>query len=488
MHRLFKISLSFLLVLLWAQLSSAQVISYQRLATWSVQQIDSMASSIGVPSFLVNTAYPVDYYKVLYLTPYKHPDSLVQASMGLAVPQAPGCDIPLLAWGHGTQSRRQPSASGMNGGQWNLGVIFAGEGYITALPDYLGLGDADPRVLVHPYIHGFSQSHTTINALRASREIADTLTQDLNGQVFLFGYSQGGFTTAATVKEIQQNYAQEFQVAASAPMSGPYDLKNAQVDLIASDSVYSTPGYLPFILFSYQSMYENLYDSVSQVMKSPWATTIPPLFYAGNTGIGAINGMCTPVPKHMMQDSVVNAFLADSTHPLRLDLLDNHLVDGWYPTTPMRLFYCDQDEEVAFQNSINAYDAWTAAGAPDLGIQNMGSYSHFDCAQYAIMAGKLYFDGYKQDCNATTRETAIVRGISLYPNPSSGQFRIECPDLGQPLAVSVIDMAGHVILQTERPAGTSSVELDLPATAAGVYWVEVRSGDHRWGERLLFGK
>ena len=272
-------SLLFLLFLLPCLVQGqGQILSYQRLATFTVPQIDSIANTLGIPSVLVTPEYPVDYYQVIYLTPYKHPDSLVQASMGLALPHSPGCDFPLFTWGHGTTSKRFPAASTMDGGQWDLGVIFASVGYGSVLPDYLGLGFADPKVKVHPYMHRFSQANTTINALRAARTIADSTQVLLNGQIFISGYSQGGFTAAATVREIQLNHAQEFQIAASAPMSGPYDLKEAQVDLISSDSAYAVPGYLPFLFLGYDGVYDNLFDSIPQIMKSPWDTVLPPLF------------------------------------------------------------------------------------------------------------------------------------------------------------------------------------------------------------------
>ena len=317
---------------------SAQVVSVEHLASFTVVQIDSIIDeAVPVPG-LIQAVHPVDLYKVIYLTPYIHPDSLVRASMAVAVPVNSPCEFPLVGYGHGTQSDRNNSASDMAGGQWEVNCIFASTGYTVAMPDYLGLGDADSRVLIHPYTHSFSQANTMINSLRASRHLCDSLDIRLNGQIFLYGYSQGGGTTVATVKEIQENYPEEFNISGTAPMSGAYDLINAQVDLIASDDVYPTPGYLPYVVLAYQSIYQNLFNEPSDFLEPPYDTLIPPLFYEGNSGIGYINDQCTPVPKDIVIDSVVNSFLTDSVHPLRLNLRENDLITDWFPSSPCLLY------------------------------------------------------------------------------------------------------------------------------------------------------
>ena len=205
-------------------------------------------------------------------------------------------------------------------------------------------------------------------------------------------------------------------------MSGAYDLKDAQVELMASDSVYPTPGYLPYILLSYQSVYGNLYDSVSQIMVAPYDSLIPPLFYEGNTSIGSINQQCTPVPKHMIHDSIFQIFMADSTHPLRQALVDNHLLEGWYPDHPMRLLYCEGDDQVSYLNSVNAFNAWTAAGAPNLSKVDFGNMDHNDCAPLCFLEAKGFFDQLKLDCTTGITPLPAKQIVDLYPNPMKESF------------------------------------------------------------------
>ena len=460
--------------------SLAQTLTVEKIAEFTVQQIDSMIDvAVPIPG-IIQAQYPVDLYKVTYLTPYRHPDSLVQASGAVAVPVGSECEFPLVGYGHGTQANRYNVASNMAGGQWDVNTIFASTGYVVSMPDYLGLGDADPKVSIHPYTHSFSQSNTMINSLRSSRHVCDSVDVDLNGQVFLYGYSQGGGTTVVTVKEIQENYPEEFEIAGSAPMSGAYDLIDAQVDLIASDSIYPTPGYLPYILLGYQSMYPELFDEPSDILKSPYDSIVPPLFYDGNSGIGYINGVCTPVPKHIVLDSVVNEFLNDSLHPLRVRLRENDMIRDWYPTSPMKLFYCQGDDQVTYLNSETAYDYWVAQGADTslLEKQNFGDLDHGGCAPLAILAGKEYFDNLRQDCFTGVEERASGLDLSVFPNPANSSVTVSLNDLRQEDGyVQLIDATGRAVKRQNVAAKTTNVRLQVNDLTPGIYIIRVQAGN-----------
>jgi pimeloyl-ACP methyl ester carboxylesterase len=450
---------------------SAQVISFEKLATFSLSSLDSIIMDAGLPQGVIVPIYEVDYYKVVYLSPYLHPDSLVRASGALVIPRVPNCALPLAAYGHGTQSKKSKVASFLDGGQWDINTIIAATGYVIAMPDYLGLGDSDPRIPMPPYSHNDSEANAMINMLRAARTISDSLSVALNGEIFLYGYSQGGAATAATVKEIELNYSSEFTITGSAPMSGAYDFKDAQVDLISSTNVFPTPAYFPYIILAYQSIYGNLFSNPSEFLVPPYDTLLPPLFYAGNTGINALNNLCSPVPRDMMIDSVMNAFLTDSLHPMRLNLLDNDLVRGWYPRSPMKILYCQGDDQVTYLNAENAYDAWTAAGSTQLEKIDLGGFTHNVCAPFAFLEAKRYFDALSNRCATPIRDLAILENASVNPNPFSDYIRIELAskEVGTFL---LYNQLGQEILKANY---TSAQDLNTSDILPGIYFYELRT-------------
>ncbi|MCB9230181.1 MAG: T9SS type A sorting domain-containing protein [Bacteroidia bacterium] len=486
-----KILFTALLIAFGMTSLQAQLVSFSKIKSFTTTQIDSIAAGLGVPSFIFSAEYPVDFYTLVYKTPYKTMNNMVNVTAGLAIPAIPDCDIPLTAYAHGTSARRHEGASTLSGGEWDVNVMFASTGYMIVMPDGLGLGESDTSVIIHPYIHKFSQSHTTINSLRAARVIADSVGSKLNGQVFLYGYSQGGFTTAATARVIEEDYASEFNLAGVAPMSGPYDLKHAQVDLMISDSVYPTPGYFPYVVLSYQSMYGNLYNTLDEVFKTPYDSTMPIYFYGGNYGMGFINSKCPSVPKHIALDTVVTQFTNDSLHPLRVALADNHLIDGWIPQCPMKLFYCNGDDQVSYLNSENAYNSWTSWGAPHLEKEDLGAYNHSDCATFAFLNGKSWFDARKQDCTVLgTRGWGDKGSWEIFPNPASQQVTCRWEGsqtfLGQAI---LLDLTGKVVsvIRSGEFAASGEISYSLAGLQTGLYLLQVKSdtGELKFCRKLL---
>ncbi len=75
-------------------------------------------------------------------------------------------------------------------------------------------------------------------------------------------------------------------------------------------------------------------------------------------------------------------------------------------------------------------------------------------------------------------------GLSIYPNPARGEFKLrtESP-IAQSLIVSISDMYGHRLVQQNLPSLGQEVAFDISDIAAGTYMVEVVS---KQGQRSLF--
>ncbi|MCD8528464.1 MAG: T9SS type A sorting domain-containing protein [Chitinophagales bacterium] len=327
------------------------------------------------------------FYRVLYRTEYN--DSTTLVSGALAVPQNPDCTPPLISYQHGTSAKKTNSPS-YGSQEANILLIFASLGNVLCAPDYIGLGSS--AIPIHPYMHGYSQAHSTINMMRATRQLQDSLNYELNNQVFMFGYSQGGYSTAVAVRYIEEYYSNEFKVTAAMPMSGPYNLAGAQTDFINNSPTYATPGYLPYIIMGYQSVYHDLYDSLSQVFVTPYDSTMPYYFYGGQRTIGFINNQCDPTPLNMFTQQTQDAFFNDPNFPFRVHLNENDLLD-WTPQTTMRLYYCTGDEQVWYRNAVIADSVWNLNGAPDVQAMYLTNEDHGGCVDNALIGGYLFFQG-----------------------------------------------------------------------------------------------
>lgn len=366
------------------------VISATEVESWTLPEVDSIIQTLGggASTFIV-PAFGVTVYKLLYQTtdPFGR---IILASGAFAVPTGDTLGaMPLVSYQHGTESADFNVPSQRNG-EVLVGIVMASTGYLCAMPDYLGLGEGPGP---HYYIHAKSEATAVIDMLRSCRDLAPALGKEWDGRLFLFGYSQGGHATMAAHREIQQAYGDEFVVTASAPMAGPYDCSGVQEQVITSFNPYPTPGYLPYILFSYNAIYGIVPDVIA-LLKPPYDSLLPPMF-DGTYSIGEINQVSHEIPRMMVKDSVMAAYEADPDHPLKLALRDNDLYD-WVPLTPVKMFYCSSDDQVNYQNTIVAYNHFIAAGATSVSIYETASnLNHGDCALPTLLLGKLYLDSLK---------------------------------------------------------------------------------------------
>ncbi len=403
----------------------AQVtVDYSLMQSISKEQIQTELNNQGA-SF-ITALYDVDIYKVSYTTPNVWNTGTTTATGAIAYPKGYLCGVPMASYSHGTTSRRDGVPS-YNSSEVFIGTLYASLGYAVSMADLLGLGDDYSSF--HPYVHKNSAASATVDIIRASQEIAEDLPLSLSDQLFLFGYSQGGHTTVAAYREIQENLSSEFTVTACAGMSGPYDLAGAQTDFVNADVPYSSPGYLPYLFLGYQEAYGNLYNSsISEVLIAPYDTTIPPLF-DGTNGFGYINSQCTSIPTDMVAPAYQSAFETDPAHPFRVALEENTLLD-WVPQSPLRLLYCGQDEQVTGQNAINAAAYYNANGAPDVAAEELSpTADHGGCVAPCLIRFKFFTDDFVEVPSVLLDDAVLLDesatgamdgSVTLVENPSAG--------------------------------------------------------------------
>ena len=439
---------------------NTQITEYSLETHFTEASINIYMQVLGIPSGLLEVQSEVDFYKIKYMTP--HPDgSMVEVSGALCVPSDLDCPLPMGSYQHGTISARDEAPSNPTG-EALIGVLYAAVGYIIVMPDYIGLGDSP---LLHPYVHADSQASTSLDMIRAARDLQSTLGYAWDEQLFIFGYSQGGHATAALQRLIETDFSDEFTITGSAPMSGPYDISGVQAGVLTSDQVYPTPGYLPYVVLSYQEVYGNIYNDLTEVFLPEYAEIIPDLF-DGNTSMGIINNAFPSVPAQMLQPAFIEAYNSDPNHPMRIALADNDVMD-WAPQVPTRLFYCNADDQVNYMNSVMALENFIELGSTSVTAVDLGEYDHGGCAPLALLFGLDFFESLKVDNCNISGVSEITDSFSISPNPSNGivSFTQAVNDW-----IEVYDATG-------RKVATSWVSqtADWSALGAGCYVIKGRS-------------
>lgn len=386
-----KLYLPILAILFSCTFSYSQyVVNYQLMESFTRTALVQHLQNQGIPTLFIPINNGLDIYKITYNT-VSYDSTPTTATGTLFVPTELTCAAPLAAYCHGTILKKTDAPSNRVG-EYIIGLVFSGDGYVVTMPDYLGLGGGSG---LHPYIHAQSEATATIDLMRAARELLPQLGVSLNDQVFITGYSQGGHSAMATHKMIEEHLPGEFKVSMSSPLSGPYDVSGVQAEVITRDSSYGSPGYLPFVVFSYNMVY-NLYNDYSQIFVSPYDTLLPPLF-DGSVGLGTIDALIPDTPNLILQPALLNDFKNDPNHPIRQVLRLNDLY-RWAPQAPVRMYYCEADELVTYRNALVALDSLTAYGGVDVDAASSGPIlSHSGCAMYALLAASYNFGTLRKD-------------------------------------------------------------------------------------------
>jgi alpha/beta superfamily hydrolase len=181
---------------------------------------------------------------------------------------------PIVLYAHGTTTERGFNIADLTDEQNAEGILmavfFAARGYIVVAPNYAGYDTS--TLTYHPFLVADQQSKDMIDALTAARTALPNYPQVTDsGQLFVTGYSQGGYVAMATHLAMQ---AAGIVVTASAPMSGPYALA-AFVDAEFEGEVSGgAPIVSTLLLTAYQKSYGNIYSDPTDVFAPQYAPTI----------------------------------------------------------------------------------------------------------------------------------------------------------------------------------------------------------------------
>jgi alpha-beta hydrolase superfamily lysophospholipase len=335
-------------------------------------------------TLLTSIRFTLDMQKVTYQS--TGADGKVHSMTGLLIlPRSifgAKPSVPILMYQHGTEVYRPFSPSRFLEHQDRpadypevmVAAAIASTGYAVAMVDYEGMGDNTDS---QPHVVGATLAQQVIDLLRASRDIiggaagASNSPCSWNSQLFLMGYSEGGYATMVATRELQLNHASEFTVTASAPLSGPHDLSGVMRGILLSDSTFRAPYFAPLFITSYNYAYggQTTLFSPDFAMLAPFNTTIPPLF-DGNTQSDKISqamGMNFNAPTLIVMKSTLTQQFIDQlnldTSPVVAFLRQNDSYRGWTPAVPMRMIHHKSDDLVPYGNSQVAFNAFSTAGA-----------------------------------------------------------------------------------------------------------------------------
>jgi len=297
--------------------------------------------------------YGVSLYTITYNTTYKGEN--IKASGLVAFPETTN-NVPILNFNHGTTSlhRDAPTEDLF---QYIFFSNAASAGYIFVIPDYLGFGVSDD--ILHPYYRSDITGLTIVDMLRATKELAEIEGYNFNGDVFLSGYSEGGFATMSAHKTLEENNFQGLNLVASAPAAGGYDM-TGMLNYFLSLEIYHQPYYLAYVAFSYKTSYDWGLQ-LSDIFNEPYASLIPQYFNGQHSG-GEINSVLSYSVNLLLNENFRNNFYTDPSLNVVVEAFEENSFNQWVPKTKMFMYHGTADITVPYQNSVDTYNNFIANG------------------------------------------------------------------------------------------------------------------------------
>ncbi|MBI5256563.1 MAG: prolyl oligopeptidase family serine peptidase [Burkholderiales bacterium] len=344
-----------------------QFMAASPLGSVTAAEISVAVQGAGTRAPAVAPRYAVTNYRLEYLTTGGD-GKQIRASALVSVPvKGPGARSPVMSYQHGTLFRDAEAPSN-HAVAAEPAVIMASLGYIVVAADYVGYGVS--RGAPHPYLLSAPSAAAVLDLLTAAKYWRQKNKVADNKQLFLVGYSEGGYVTMAAHRALQAgSHAQKGQVLAVVPGAGPYQLEatlDALLRLVRDDNPLVAALLNPGVLKNLGSTLRR--EVRDQLLKKALPNDADVVF----------------------DPTFIDNYLADDT--AAIERMSN--VHDWKPEVPVRLYHGRDDRTVPYASSAVTLAAMQARGAGDkvsLTDCNAQPAGHLDCVVpfWGFMLGQL---------------------------------------------------------------------------------------------------
>ena len=317
-------------------LGPGRLVAAELLRSISSTEIAAAIGAAGGSAFAATPRYAVQAYRLSYLTLDGKGQEIVASAL-LALPQKPADALsPVLSYQHETLTRQASAPSNLASLE-NPALMMASLGYIVLSADYVGYGVS--QAAPHPYLLSAPSAAAVIDLLTAAKYWRQAQHVPDNKQLFLTGYSEGGYVTMAAQRALQAGSTKHrSELVSVLAGAGPYNVGltlDEQLKIVRSNNLLLglllNPGFLKYLSDADRNNVRDLL--LAQVLGSDADVSFMP--------------------------TVLDNYLADDRAAIE-SLSD---VYDWRPEVPVTLFHGRDDQTVSYLNASSTLQAMQARGA-----------------------------------------------------------------------------------------------------------------------------
>jgi dienelactone hydrolase len=308
-------------------------------------------------------------FRVIYTTEYPK-GTKINVSGVLLVPENYDPLFPVVVLNHGTYGNRNSAPSKEVQNHFSMSTeVFLGMAITSAfncallMPDYIGYGES--QSVTHPYIHEESLGQTGLDFIRAFREYANdpAVSMQFNSNIFITGYSEGGYAAVALHKAIDAHPSEGLKVIKNVAGAGAYDLEAFSKAIVSNPQplgLRMLSSYL-WVLGMYKNdfMYSKVYADIFSETDNALLQSIGyNLAYFSNETAGLT---LHDVASELFQPEFISGILDETDAEFIRISRENSLVD-FVPKDSLIFVWGDADSWVYPVNSENAYSVMRNKG------------------------------------------------------------------------------------------------------------------------------
>lgn len=358
------------------------LLDYSILASYTPEQINNtffIASKLypELDTLQDDTDYGVDVFRVIYQTHFR--DEPITASSLVCIPRGETL-FPMVSFQNGTNTCHFNAPSeNYEDFIYTLIALMAGNGYIITVPDYIGFGESDH--MLHPYMHRESSNNSVIDLLKATRDLLkqNSIESGHNGDLYLMGYSQGGWASLSVLDYLEDNPIPGFYPVATACGAGAYDLLE-MAQYISQLEEYPTPFFIPYFIES-RRQNEIMEVDLGIYFNEPYVSSIPGLF-DGNYCNSEINSEFTASISDFFTLELIEHFEDGEAFLSLREELTNNSVIPWNLQSKLHLYHSIGDNSIPYTQTEKCYNEFLGLGASSelitLSIVNNDTLDHDD--------------------------------------------------------------------------------------------------------------
>ncbi len=324
------------------------IVEFEEVSTITSATVRSaiIFSQLDIP--VASLQYDVDVYKVSYSTQYKGEEIVASGVVALPVMEkAKGT----LSFQHGTiAADDQAPSNNLTTNDLLVYATVASAGLMVSIPDYIGFGSSVD--IMHPYYDEDLTASAIVDQLYAAKELADAIGLDLPEDLYLAGYSQGGYATMAAHKYYEERDIDGYKLKVSFPAAGGYDVKGVR-DYFFEQETYDEPFFIAYVAESYRVTYDWT-EPLTAYFKEPYASRIPNLFGGDLSGSEINMQLTTEIAELVAEDYLENT--DDEKYDEINGAFEANSLTDWTPGIEMIMYHGSADITVPYENSVEVFN------------------------------------------------------------------------------------------------------------------------------------